>query len=615
MSKVIASWSRVSSDEQAEHGSSLPEQLEENTATIARRGLLGPVRVYCNTDESALGEQPRPHFERLLRDIRDGKVSALVAKHWQRLTRNAIDFIRLWDAVKASECALYVAGSPVDLRDRSARMGALVQVEGSSIDTMQRLDASAKGRIRLAALGFPSSGGLPFGRFVPILLDGTRRVYRTKADGTPDWQIEAGADDYIRRLAKTYEHVSSWERAVEKVGPWPGDPPGSLKMQATTAARRVSEAGSRWTQKFRIRDNLPEAILDLKNADRITIEGHKAIVVTPVRELLDEGAIARAMAKSADFYAHRAPRQGHVRPALSGFLRCGNCGSALVVRTHQEKSGAVVRVSHHPLTRRDGCPGSFLRYDAIATSVLGGLTYLLRDQKQLRAAVQEAARAMVPDADELKTELEDVRKAIRREERALDEGRRNLLRRLDAAEKEWLDGQLGSIKADIAEKTARAAELENRLQLVAVAPAHLRAVEQTLARFVYRPQPPSLLQSTHEEQREVLRALFGTGSLRLRPSGSKRGGRDTGIFLRWAEDAGERFIQWRACGNVFVVDGNLSLDDLGYPTELRPAAYASTHGCTRARSSSVRSSCTPVRSCSRTTTRRVRPSRRVRTSS
>ena len=585
--KVVASWTRVSSDEQAERGSSLPEQREDNASTIARHALTGPVRQYGNTDESALGEKPRPQFEALVRDIEGERVSAVVAKNWQRISRNSSDFLNFWEACKVAGCDLYVSGSPVNLRDGATRLGALVQVEGSSIDTKIRLDASAKGRIRLASMGLPSSGGTPFGRFVPAVLSGTRRAWKLDDKGKPDWRIVEGADKYVQRLAREYLRSSSWEVAVENVGPWHEDRPSSLAHRANTARRRVLEAGADWVQDFALRDNPAEAIQSLSNADRISIKDGRAYVVTPVPALLDADTLAKVKAKADQHYSHHRSRRGadgeplHDKEALQGFLRCGNCGSVLNVRHHREKGGVVARVSHGP-GAREGCSASFVQYAPIELSVLGGLTSMLRDEKALRAALKQATEALVPEAAELRDELDTVRKAIKKTERQLEDMRQNLLRRLGDEEAAWLNDQLKSIKGTLAQQSAREAELGERMRLISTAPAHLREVERVLGEFIYKPRAPSLIQSSRAVQRETMQALFGAGTLRRRPDNAKQGSPETGVFLRWVEDAGERFVQWRAIGNLFMLDGNTSQDDVGYSTEVRDI-YESLHGYTRAR--------------------------------
>lgn len=574
--RIVASWARVSSDEQSERGSSLPEQVEENAATITRLGLKGRVHIYCNTDESALGEKPRPHFERLLADVSSGKVAVVVAKHWQRLARNSLDFLKLWEAVKLADTALYVGGALVNLRDSASRLGALVQVEGSSIDTKVRLDASAKGRIRLAALGFASSGGFPFGRFIPATLAGTHRVWAKKPNGEAAWEFDRDAKKYVQRAARLYLSGMSWPEVAEQVV-WPDDKPTTADKRGNILRRRVLEAGGMWEQRFKLRDNLPQSFAGVEHADRIRFEGKEAIVTVPVPALLDDDTLARVRAKAGEKYLHR--KQGK-RYALNGFLRCGVCGSALNVRNHVEGGKTVVRVAHKSETMKPGCASSFLRYEPIEFIVLAALGDLLRDEKAVTLAVHQALAAKVPEADTLKDEIAALRQQRAKDERTLQAARRNrlLTADLDAEEAALMDLEIAGLKERMQKADAQIDAAEQRIAQARMQPDQEVAIA---AMMKHIRMGVSLLAAPVERQREAMRAMFGTTTLRNRPSNAKAGSPATGIFLtrRTVQDLGgitrdpksgklrgtpvgvpHEVIEWKAVGRFFIVDGQVSAD-------------------------------------------------------
>src|SRR5215469_10076391 len=50
-----------------------------------------PPDVYCDNDITASGKKVRPHYERLLADIRSGRVDRVVVLHTDRLHRSPVE--------------------------------------------------------------------------------------------------------------------------------------------------------------------------------------------------------------------------------------------------------------------------------------------------------------------------------------------------------------------------------------------------------------------------------------------------------------------------------------------------------------------------------------------
>lgn len=87
---VIAIYIRVSTDEQADEGYSLAEQERQCRAYCASRGW-DDVRIYRDAGLSAFKDriQDRPDLARLLQDVRDGKIRAVVVHKLDRFFRRA----------------------------------------------------------------------------------------------------------------------------------------------------------------------------------------------------------------------------------------------------------------------------------------------------------------------------------------------------------------------------------------------------------------------------------------------------------------------------------------------------------------------------------------------
>ena len=152
--KPAAAWERVSTDEQGERHS-LDTQRELNNAVAARNEYK---LKHFGGSESAMGNKPRPLFDALVRDIEAGKFAALIVVSEDRLYRNVRDQERLWVALKQTRTALFVNAERQNLRDSSTQLVATFKAKASNLEQGARHDSSARARIRMACLGFPSSG-------------------------------------------------------------------------------------------------------------------------------------------------------------------------------------------------------------------------------------------------------------------------------------------------------------------------------------------------------------------------------------------------------------------------------------------------------------------------
>lgn len=152
--------------------------------------------VYCDNDISASGKKRRPHYERLLDDIRLGRVDAIVAVHNDRLHRSNIELEPYMKACRDIP-SYFVKSTDLDLSTASGRMVArmLGAAATAELERTQERITAAKMRNRLN--GERSGSNAPFGyerderdergrqtsasrglRIVPEEAEAVRRAYR-----------------------------------------------------------------------------------------------------------------------------------------------------------------------------------------------------------------------------------------------------------------------------------------------------------------------------------------------------------------------------------------------------------------------------------------------------
>jgi len=103
--KVAGIYIRVSTEDQAREGFSLPEQKERLEAMCKYKGyeIYG---VYEDAGISAKNIKDRPDFKRLLDDIKAKKVNTIVTLKLDRLTRSVYDWEDIMRFLEENEAYL-----------------------------------------------------------------------------------------------------------------------------------------------------------------------------------------------------------------------------------------------------------------------------------------------------------------------------------------------------------------------------------------------------------------------------------------------------------------------------------------------------------------------------
>jgi len=157
-----AAYIRVSTDEQAAHGTSLENQKERIAARIASKGWA-MAEVYEDAGQSG-GSMTRPALTRLIADIEAGKIDAVVVYKLDRLSRKADDTLFLIRKVfGAHEVKIISIIEELDTSTPTGRamitlLSAFAELERDTIK--ERLTS---GRKQTAKTGRYSGGAAPIG--------------------------------------------------------------------------------------------------------------------------------------------------------------------------------------------------------------------------------------------------------------------------------------------------------------------------------------------------------------------------------------------------------------------------------------------------------------------
>lgn len=157
-----AIYCRISADKE---GRALGVARQEaDCRELAERLGYTDVVIYCDNDVSAFSGKPRKQYQRMLDDIREGRVQAVLAYAPDRLYRRLADLAEFIDIVQSTRCMVHtVAAGEIDLSTASGRQTAKllgVIAEGESDRTGERIKRKLDER---KAAGLPHGGHRPYG--------------------------------------------------------------------------------------------------------------------------------------------------------------------------------------------------------------------------------------------------------------------------------------------------------------------------------------------------------------------------------------------------------------------------------------------------------------------
>ena len=148
--KIAGLYIRVSTEDQAREGFSLPEQEKRLRAMCEYKGYE-IYKIYKDAGISAKTGNTRPAFEELLQDIRDKKCNTIVVLKLDRLTRSVFDLEGIMNFLEENNAYLDCANEEINTTNSSGKMVArlLTTVSQNEIErTSERTKFGLSGAIK-----------------------------------------------------------------------------------------------------------------------------------------------------------------------------------------------------------------------------------------------------------------------------------------------------------------------------------------------------------------------------------------------------------------------------------------------------------------------------------
>lgn len=213
-------YARISLDRQG--GEGVSRQLADCRALAAERGWTDLVE-YVDNDISAFRRKKRPEYDRLIADLHDRRIDAVVAYHPDRLYRQLADLETFVAAIRhAGATVATVKAGDVDVSTASGQMIAEILASVSKHEAARIGERVSRSKKERAAAGRPSGGGRrPFGlthdrtALVPAEADALRAAAaEIVAGATIQSQVDRLNDSGIRNTSGRQWTIGTLRRTL-----------------------------------------------------------------------------------------------------------------------------------------------------------------------------------------------------------------------------------------------------------------------------------------------------------------------------------------------------------------------------------------------------------------
>jgi site-specific DNA recombinase len=332
----IGIYIRVSTQEQADNpeGSikNQRDRLEQMVKLKNFEDNFGEV-VDVFVDEAKSGKDTnRPELQRMLREIRKGNITLVMASELSRISRNIQDFAKIWNMMKDKGCSFF---SLRENFDTTTAAGEMVLYTLANLSQFERRQVSERVSANFTAR---AKRGLSNGGVTPV---GYKRI-----EGKPGYlEID---NEYKEVVEKCFEYFLQEETLALT----------SKRLNKENYQLKARMSGGRPTSKkfnienlYRILTN--KAMIGIKTYEEFG-EVHEAKAVwkgiisrakfDKVRKILKNN---RSVKKSAS--SRRYPY------ILTGLVYCADCGDRLCGKSAHGASGKVGYYEHGWRYRRNYC--------------------------------------------------------------------------------------------------------------------------------------------------------------------------------------------------------------------------------------------------------------------
>lgn len=296
----VALYIRVSTQEQAKEGYSVGEQTE----TLQKYAEAMEWNVYkIYTDPGFSGkDMNRPALQKMIRDIKAGRVQKVIVKHLDRLSRSQRDTLEMIeDIFLPNDCDFVSITQNFDTSSSFGRAMIGILSCFAQLEREQIKERMAMGKIERAKKGkWSGGGGVPFGY---DYTDGRLMI-----------------NDYEAMIVR-----EMYSMALKDMSP------NSIAIALNNKGYRTRR--SEWTYLAVRRILTSHCYLGYQHYGKNVVKGDHA----PIIDVETFDAVQDIINRRASDFRTLQRNPGKASSYLSGFLYCGYCGAKYIKFTNKHK--------------------------------------------------------------------------------------------------------------------------------------------------------------------------------------------------------------------------------------------------------------------------------------
>jgi len=373
--RITALYVRVSTEEQAREGQSIESQIDRLTAYAKFQGWQN-VQIFADEGESAK-DMKRPEMQRLIRLIKADKVAVVATIAVDRLSRNLLDMLQFVELCEAHNTAYVCAALNFDTSTPIGRMvlqilAAFAEFERSMIATRVKTNMLDIAQKKKRYMAVPPLG---------YTFDENKNLVIVPEEA--EW-VRRAADRFV--AGHGYRDIAKWlnEKGVptRKGAPWDAGTVRQILTNELYVGRLV------WNRRFYDKDGKTRW---RDPSEWVVHDNAHPAILTPEQWAEIQARITRRMPKGGE-------RQMKYR--LSGLLRCGDCGAAMVSRRYGNKGPHKDRIIFvcSSYQKNGGCRFHYIFMDEADAAVYEILERFAGGKVEVPAEdLQKAAQAAEQD--------------------------------------------------------------------------------------------------------------------------------------------------------------------------------------------------------------------------
>ncbi|QOS98153.1 recombinase family protein [Brevibacterium sp. JNUCC-42] len=364
----VAIYSRVSTDEQAQEGFSIPAQKDKLTAFVHSQDW--DIFDYY-IDEGVSGKDiDRPELQRLLSDVKNRKIDIVLVYRLDRLTRSVLDLYKLLQEFDKHEVKFK---SATEIYDTTTAIGRLFITLVAALAQWERENLGERVRFGMEQMikeGRRPGGPIPYGynqdgELIPEEATILRRIRQLYLGGEGYWSIarKLNAEGVLKRNVKW----SSFSIYYVLENPY--------------YAGQIRWGGKKTNGKYATRKKEERVECIIHQGD------HEAVFsLEEYQECID-------YMKKRQFYSQpKSPNYW-----FSGVLRCGRCGSSMSGKTLKRKSADgsdLIHINYFCAQRQQGqgCDMPMFRQRLVEELIMDHLAQVKIDHKNVKKLAKESTK-------------------------------------------------------------------------------------------------------------------------------------------------------------------------------------------------------------------------------